>query len=105
LQSGHDVLHPALASPVAFGWKVDHIERVVASVEIIDEHLTRLQFLPVAHCPVAFEIIRKDLFELESQSPPHDPDTVHGVDQGLGIGSKDITPCFSSIMSYLFRGQ
>jgi len=46
-----------------------------------------MQFLPVAHCLIAFEIIRKDLFELESQSPPHDPDTVHSVDQGLGIGS------------------
>lgn len=60
---------------------------VVQPVEIINEHLSRLQFLSVAHCLVAFEIIRKGFLELEGEPTAHNPDTVDGVYQGLGIGS------------------
>ena len=86
-----NVLHPALVFPMSFCWEVDHITGVVQPVEIINEHFSRLQFLSVAHCLVAFEIIRKGFLELEGEPTAHNPDTVDGVYQALGIGSQDIT--------------
>ena len=39
------------------------------------------------------EIVRKSLLELEGNSPAHDPDTVHGVHQCLGISLQYVALC------------
>ena len=78
---------------MAFGWKVDHIARIVQAVKIIDEHFARPQFLPVACRLILLEIFRKNFFELKGNPPAHDPDTVHGVYQRLGIRAQYIALC------------
>ena len=85
LKSRLDVLHAAFAFPVAFGGKINYITGIQEAVEIMDEHLPGLQFLFVAYRLIALEIFRKCFLELKGDSPAHNPDTIHGIHQCLGI--------------------
>ena len=92
LESGLDVLHPALAAPVSFGREVDD---VLAGLE--HEHTPGLD-IPVRACRrIGLEVLRVGILELECDTAPHDANAIDRVDECLGVRLQNIPVRYSII--------
>ena len=89
-ETGPDVFDPALTLPVSLGREIDDVPRILQLIRIEHQHHARMQLSPVANRLVGVVVLRKLLAELQRDAAPHDPHTVHRVDQGLSIRLEDV---------------
>ena len=89
-QAALNVLNEALVLPVPLGWEVDDVARREPA-GFRNEHLAGADKAGIASGFVGFEVCWVRLLELQGETPTHYPDTVHWIDDGLGIRSEDVS--------------
>ena len=102
-QAGFDIFHAAVATPMTLGRKIDDEPRVGKLTGGVDEHSARLHLLPLASRFISFEVLRVGFLELQRNTPPHDADAVHGIDQSLCISVENVSACVFNHCSVLIQ--
>ena len=71
---------------MALRWKVDDEPWTGQTTRLEYEHRSGHNVIALASDLVNLEVLREGFAELERDSAPHDADTIHCVDQGVGVG-------------------
>src|SRR5450432_3092452 len=71
--------------------KIDDVPRAGQKACIENEHLSGAHFVPFTGDLVHIEILRKRLSKLESDSPAHDSNTIHRVDESFGVSEQNVS--------------
>jgi hypothetical protein len=72
------------------GRKIDAVAWACEFAGFEYKHPSWLNLIPLASGSIGCEVPGKRLFELKRQAPPHNANTINGIDQGFGVFSQDV---------------
>ena len=85
-----DVVKPRALPPMAFGRKVDDVAGALQLARLPHMHAPDFEFAGLSGPRVVAEHRRIGPLELQRQPLAHDPDGVHGVDEGVDVSIEQV---------------